>query len=175
MNDTKNIIAISGKQYSGKDTVAELLLKYMPEYKRIGIGDEIKIKLAEQKGISLDEIYNNKHLYREELIRLGNWGRSISPDYWLNNLTGFSNIIVPDLRMVYEMEYFKSKGAILLRVEACFETRSKRGVIVSNQDATETSLDNYNKWDYIIENNSTYEYLDDKVQKLAEAILHRNY
>ncbi len=174
MENKLNIIAISGKQYSGKDTFAELLLKYMPEYKRIGIGDAIKIKLAEQRGILLEEIYKNKHLYRDELIRLGNWGRSVSPDYWLNNLAGYNNIIVPDLRMVYEMEYFKSRGAILIRVEASFETRSKRGVIVNNDDATETSLDDYNKWDYTVENNSTYEQLDDKAQKLANTILHRN-
>lgn len=175
MENLTNIIAISGKQYSGKDTVAELLLKYLPDYKRIGIGDAIKIKLAKQKNISIDEIYKNKHLYRDDLIKLGNWGRSQDSNYWLNNLLGFDKIIVPDLRVIHELEYFKSKGAILIRVEASEEARSQRGKIVNGSDDTETALDNYKNWDFIIENNSDLITLERNIKPVIDAILQRNY
>ena len=35
----KSIVCISGKQYSGKDTLAKVLLKYLPDFKRMAIGD----------------------------------------------------------------------------------------------------------------------------------------
>ena len=73
----KHILVISGKQYSGKDTLAKILLEKMPEYRRIGLGDAIKFEYAKRKNISVDEIIKNKHLYRDDLIKLGNWGRDI--------------------------------------------------------------------------------------------------
>jgi hypothetical protein len=61
----------------------------------------------------------NKHLYRNDLIQLGNWGRKKDPDYWLYKLLDEkSDIIVTDIRVEHEIELFKSKGAFLLRVEA---------------------------------------------------------
>ena len=38
------IIVISGKQYSGKDTFAKILLQKLDGFKRVGIGDAIKLK-----------------------------------------------------------------------------------------------------------------------------------
>ena len=40
----KHILVISGKQYSGKDTLAKILLEKLDGYKRIGLGDAIKIE-----------------------------------------------------------------------------------------------------------------------------------
>ncbi|MBR1616902.1 hypothetical protein IJ670_02005, partial [bacterium] len=79
----KKIIVISGKQYSGKDTLCKILLEKMPTFKRIGIADAIKLKYASQKGLTFEEIEKNKHLYRKDLIELGNWGRNQDKDYWL--------------------------------------------------------------------------------------------
>ena len=41
------IIVISGKQYSGKDTAAKILLENLTNFKRIGLGDAIKIEYTE--------------------------------------------------------------------------------------------------------------------------------
>ena len=46
------IIIISGKQYSGKDTLASILLKKMPDFKRVGIGDAIKIEYGKKNNLS---------------------------------------------------------------------------------------------------------------------------
>ena len=56
----KKIIIISGKQYSGKDTVASILLKKLENYKRIGIGDAIKIEYGSRNNLSFEEIEKNK-------------------------------------------------------------------------------------------------------------------
>ena len=40
----RKIIIVSGKQFSGKDTVAKIFLELLPDFKRIGLGDAIKIE-----------------------------------------------------------------------------------------------------------------------------------
>ena len=56
------IIIFSGKQYSGKDTAAKIMLDYMPNFKRCAMGDIIKLTYGEQKGLSYEEIEKNKPL-----------------------------------------------------------------------------------------------------------------
>lgn len=164
----KKIIVISGKQYSGKDTLAKILLNLMPEYKRIGIGDAIKIEYGKRNNLTFDEIEKNKHQYRKDLIELGNWGRAQDNDYWLKNLAGMNKIIVPDIRVEHEANFFKSQGAFLIRVNSSFENRSKRGIIVNNDDPTEIALDNYDKWNIVIDNNSDYDSLVIKANEVLD-------
>jgi len=161
------IIVISGKQYSGKDTLAKILLEKMQGFKRIGIGDAIKIEYGKRKNLTFEQIETQKHLYRPDLIELGNWGRAQDGDFWLKNLSNMDNIIVPDVRVVHQVDFFKEKNAFLIRVESSYENRSQRGVIVNNDDETETALDNYSNWNMIIENNSTYEDLIKKANEVC--------
>lgn len=166
-----NIIIFSGKQYAGKDTAAKIMLDKMPNYRRCAMGDIIKLTYGAQKGLTYDEIEKNKAKYRSDLIVLGNWGREQDPDYWLKKIIKQKgNIIVTDVRVPHEYEVFKNAGAIAIRVEATRETRAKRGQLVGENDITEVGLDNEKNWDYIIDNNSTYEYLKSQVEKIIDAI-----
>ena len=163
----KQIIVISGKQYSGKDTLAKILLEKMPNFRRIGIGDAIKIEYGKRKNLTFEQIEKEKHLYRNDLIELGNWGRAQDDDFWLKNLAGMDKIIVPDVRVSHEVDFFKEQGAYLIRVESSYENRSKRGVIVNGNDLTETALDGYLNWNLVVENNSTYEDLVLEADKIV--------
>ena len=170
-NNNKKIIVFSGKQFSGKDTVAKILLEKFKTFKRIGIADAIKLKYSKQKGISVEEIEKNKPIYRQDLIDLGNWGRAQNPDYWLNSIIEYEgNTVVTDIRMKHELDVFRANGAFAVRVEATEEARRKRGQLVSNNDDTETQLDNINDWDYVIENNGTYEELKANTEDLITAV-----
>ena len=40
----EKIVIFSGKQYSGKDTAAKILLAECPDYKRCAMGDIIKLE-----------------------------------------------------------------------------------------------------------------------------------
>ena len=165
------ILLFSGKQFSGKDTVAKIMLKKMPEYHRCAIGDSIKLEYGRRKGLTYDEIEKNKPMYRQDLINLGNWGRAQNPDYWLNKIVEQEgNIVVTDVRVEHEYEVFKAAGAISIRVEATRETRSKRGELVGETDITEVGLDHVKNWDYVIDNNSDYENLKIQVNKIIEKI-----
>ncbi len=166
-----NIIIFSGKQYAGKDTAAKIMLDKMPNYRRCAMGDIIKLTYGAQKGLTYDEIEKNKAKYRSDLIVLGNWGREQDPDYWLKEIIKQKgNIIVTDVRVPHEYEVFKNAGAITIRVEATRETRAKRGQLVGENDITEVGLDNEKNWDYIIDNNSTYEHLKSQVEKIIDEI-----
>lgn len=165
------IIIFSGKQFSGKDTAAKILLEAMPDYRRCAMGDIIKLTYGKEKGLTYEEIEKNKPMYRQDLINLGNWGRAQNPDYWLNKIVEQEgNIIVTDVRVEHEYEVFKAAGAISIRVEATRETRSKRGELVGETDVTEVGLDHVKNWDYVIDNNSDYENLKIQVNKIIEKI-----
>lgn len=167
----EKIIIFSGKQYSGKDTVAKVLLEKMPDYKRFAMGDVIKMEYGMQNDLSYEEIEKNKALYRQDLIDLGNWGRSQDPDYWLKKIISQpGKIIVTDVRVQHEYDVFKAAGAIAIRVEASREARAARGQLVGESDVTEVGLDHVKDWDFVIENDSSYDALHQKALELAEEI-----
>ncbi len=165
------VIIFSGKQYSGKDTAAKIMLEKMPTFKRCAMGDIIKLTYGKEKGLTLDEIEKNKAQYRPDLIKLGNWGREQDPDYWLKKIIEQDgNIIVTDVRVKHEYDVFKSAGAIAIRVEATRETRAQRGTLVGENDITEVGLDNITDWDFVIDNNSDYESLKLQVLEIIQKI-----
>lgn len=168
------IIIFSGKQYAGKDTAAKIMLELMPEYHRCAMGDIIKLTFGAQNGLTYEEIENNKAKYRAGLIELGNWGRDQNPDYWLHKiLEQEGNIIVTDVRIPHEYEVFKSAAAISIRIEADRELRQARGgKLVGEDDITEVGLDNISDWDYIIDNNSDYETLENNIANIVREIQH---
>ena len=168
----ERIITFSGKQYSGKDTAARILLDAMPNFKRCAMGDIIKIEYGKQHGLTYEEIENNKAQYRQGLIDLGNWGRQQSPDYWLEKIIEQEgNIVVTDVRIKHEYEIFKKAGAITIRVEADRELRESRGgKLIGENDVTEIDLDDIRDWDFLIDNNKDYETLRKEVLKIVEKI-----
>ena len=166
------IIIFSGKQYSGKDTAAKILLDVMKDFRRCAMGDIIKIEYGKIHNLTYEEIEANKSQYRQGLIDLGNWGRSQSPDYWLEKIISQEGkIVVTDVRIKHEYEIFKKAGAISIRVEADRAVREARGgKLVGEDDVTEVDLDNIQDWDFLIDNNKDYETLKENVLKIVEKI-----
>ena len=166
------IIIFSGKQYSGKDTAAKILMEAMPEFRRCAMGDIIKLEYAKEHNLTYEEIEANKSKYRAGLIELGNWGRSQSPDYWLDKIINTDgNIIVTDVRVPHEYEKFKSAGAISIRIEASREVRAQRGELIGENDITEVGLDNVTDWDYVITNNSDYDSFKNSVLQVIKNLI----
>lgn len=172
---SKTIIAISGKQLSGKDFLAKYLLNKLPGFARVGLGDAIKIEFAKSKGITVEEVEQNKHTYRPDLIALGNKGRSMDNGlYWLNKVLEYpGNIIVPDMRVQKEFDTFKNNNAIMVRVDCNRDIRASRGQLVKENDPTECALDNVTNWDIIIDNNKGLDHLAKQADQLCEIIMDR--
>lgn len=113
---------------------------------------------------------------REILQKIGeSFRKEISPDIWVNSL--FSsydslnyrersgdiikpNLIITDVRMPNEAQAIKNRGGILIKINK--ETGYKDSHI------SETALDDYDGWDYVIDNNGTLEELIDKVEELHD-------
>ena len=168
----EKIITFSGKQYSGKDTAAKILMDALPDYKRCAMGDIIKLEYGKLHNLSYEEIENNKAQYRQGLIDLGNWGRSQSPDYWLEKIISQEGkIVVTDVRIKHEYDIFKKAGAITIRVEAEREIREQRGgKLIGEDDVTEVDLDNIQDWDFVIDNNKDYETLKRNVLQIVSEL-----
>lgn len=92
-------------------------------------------------------------------------GRNISPDIWVDSLLGEYNKaksgdleedwIITDVRFQNEANAVREAGGVLLRLN--------RDTGFKDTHQSEIDLDNYDKFDYIIDNNGTLEELIDKV------------
>ena len=102
---------------------------------------------------------------------MGNWGRSQHPDYWLQKvIEQDGNIMVTDVRVPHEYEVFKNAGAITIRVECPRETREKRGTLIGENDITEIGLDDIKDWDFVVNNDSDLENLNQKADEIINEI-----
>ena len=166
------IIIFSGKQYSGKDTAAKILMEELPSFKRCAMGDVIKQEYGKINNVSYEEIEANKPKYRQGLIDLGNWGRAQDKDYWLKKIVEQEgNLVVTDVRIKHEYELFKSFGAIAIRIEADRDLRESRGgKLIGEDDVTEVDLDDIRDWDYIIDNNKDYETLKKNILAIIQKL-----
>jgi phosphomevalonate kinase len=166
------IIIFSGKQYSGKDTAAKILMDAMPSFKRCAMGDIIKQEYGKLNNVSYEEIEANKPKYRQGLIDLGNWGRAQDKDYWLKKIVEQEgNIVVTDVRIKHEYELFKSFGAIAIRINVDRDLREARGgKLIGEDDVTEVDLDDIQDWDFLIDNNKDYETLKKNVLAIVQRL-----
>jgi len=167
----EKIIIFSGKQYSGKDTLAKIMLNNMPDFKRCAMGDIIKIEYGKQHNLTYEEIEKNKSQYRQGLIDLGNWGRSQDEDYWLKKIISQTgNIMVTDVRVQHEYDIFKNAGAISIRVNCPRELRATRGTLIGETDITEVGLDHIKDWDFIVDNDSDLNTLNKKAESIIRKL-----
>ena len=86
----------------------------------------------------------------------------IHPNIWVNatmaDYTEHSNWIISDVRFPNEAKVIKDKGGILIRIN--------RNIGLEFMHESETALDNYNDWDYTIDNDGTIENLIEKVKQI---------
>ena len=77
-------------------------------------------------------------------------------------------IIITGVRLEKELTFFKEKfNAILMKIE-----RNANNNLTEKEknDITETDVNNFNNFDYIIQNNDTLENLKEKVENILEEI-----
>ena len=171
------LIAISGKQLAGKDSLADLLLVGLQEkgFHKVPIARGIKEEFANIYGMTPHAIDENKALYRPGLIALGQRRRLNDANYWLSRVFEIPGPkIVSDLRLLHEYKFLKDKGAFLIRVNCDDTIRETRGTIIAANDATECELDEMTDWDAVLENDGSIESLTTKVERLCQSILATN-
>ena len=171
------IFLIAGKSGSGKGEIAKLIKEfYIYKLESSVITEYSKpLKSITQEITDWDGNMNTKP--RKELQELGDKIRSIDShyfiDYMLNNLKIYEsltdNVIIDDVRFPNEIEEIKLNydNVYAIYVENQF---SKSPLTIEEQShITETALENYDDFDYILAND-TAESLKDKVFKYLEGI-----
>ena len=152
------VFLIAGKAGCGKDEVAKLIKSKLDNTVITSLSKYIKLFALEWTDWNGNE--DNKP--REFLQTMGDKLRAIDKDYLTKRIyedievykkEEISNIVVSDVRLVNEINYFKNKSnleVITIRVNC---ENSKR-CLTDNEKChiTETELDKYNEFDYIIDN-----------------------
>lgn len=167
----RHLIGITGHMGSGKSAAAEYIIqKYGFVRMRISgkmreISEELELKIT-----------------RDLLQGIGKFFRDFDDDVWIRYLvkkiqTSTESIVIDDIRRLNEVEYLKSLGFKIIRIQSSSETRKRRiearmNKKISDQDwkrwsnhLTEIQV-NQLPVDYTIKNNGTLRELNDEIDNL---------
>jgi hypothetical protein len=182
------IISITGKIGSGKDTIADIIMQYTPyhdwEIKKFAgklkdiaeiLSGVPKINFEDQEFKKQDMGPNWGMTYRDLLQRLGTeamrnglhenvWVNALFADYHFNieEDEQMPNWLITDCRFPNELEAVKAHKGITIKVIR------DSGNTVGTTHASETALDDYTEWDYIVDNNGSIEDLKTQVFSILE-------
>ena len=169
------VFLIAGKAGCGKNEVAKIIKDNLDDSVVTSFSKYIKLFALELT--NWDGSDDNKP--REFLQQMGDNLRAHDKDFLTKRLLedieiyknkGISNVIISDVRLVNEIEYFKNISnleVITIRVNCDSSKRSLTDK--EKKHHTEIALDNYNRFDYIIDNkfNNT---LEKEVIKILEGM-----
>jgi len=182
------IISISGKIGSGKDTIADIIMQYTPyhrwQVKKFAgkLKDIAEILTGVPKINFEDQEFKQQDMgpewgmtYRDLLQKLGTeamrsglhknvWVNALFADYQFN-IEEDEQIhywIITDSRFPNELAAVKEHNGIAIKVIR------DSGNTIGTTHTSETALDDYTDWDYVINNNGTLEELKTRVLSILE-------
>ena len=174
------IFIISGKSGVGKDTTANIIKNYADnnELKCINLQFSFYIKMYAKLITNWDGIDENKP--RTLLQDLGNEIREkLNPDFFINRiiydikiLSKYADIItISDTRFPNELDIISKnfKNSYKIRVlRPNYENKLSKS---QKNDLTETALDNYIDYDYVINNDGSLDILKEKIEEIIKATI----
>lgn len=168
------IIILSGKAESGKNKVASIIEENLKDKKVITISYAFYLKEYAKKILKWDGLEDTKP--RTFLQEIGDYVKEIDKNFLINRLLQdievykkyFDVIIISDARFIEEINCIKEK---YLNTKVINITgRTNKLTEIEKNHITETALDNYDLYDFKIENTSSIEELEEKVLKIIEVI-----
>ena len=165
------VILLSGKARSGKGTAAEMILG---RYNGIpfAFADDIK---------TIAYNYFGWHGEKDELGRkllqdIGTTGRNYNRDIWVNDTidriqwwTRQSSdnqlAVVTDTRYPNEIQRIKHEFSDVVTI------RITRDSVEKLKHPSETALDQWTDWDYVVKNNGSLEEFQKKILEIMEGII----
>lgn len=156
------IIAISGNDRSGKDTIANYFFNYLNDgtssWKIQRFSDSVADKYKDFTGIDWRSLSTQeKSEVREQFSLFAESMKVLfGEDVWARSLDYSKNLIIPDLRFINELEIINNYPNIKIKV------------VKDNTSSYINELEHYKNWDIIIDNNSSLENLFLKVKTIIE-------
>jgi len=168
------IIAISGKAQSGKDTIGACLVS---QHGFIRVASADALKRIAMRTFNWDGAKDARG--RKFLQDLATAVRGYNPDFWIGitlqeiermrrpMVTGKAeDFVITDVRYKNEADLLKKEGAVLIRIE-------REGIELFDHES-ETQLDDYEDFDYMISNSSSIADLEERVTIILSAIREKN-
>ncbi len=149
------LILLSGKSFTGKDTLCKALIEKYPELQRVSIADTMKIEFMKQypEIDMFDRIQKEAHR-----LELKEYTHQFPFSYWLERAPYCENCVCTDIRTTDEIDFIKNKFPnsviVVVRVHASSEIRAQRGWVFKegyDDSYLETMLDTY-PFDLIVHN-----------------------
>jgi len=187
------IISISGKICSGKDTVAAIIQELQPEmnWEVKKFAGKLKTiasmlsntpieKFEDQEFKKLDMAPEWGMTYREFLQRLGTEAMRVGlhENVWVNALFSnykstevkdryfnWPNWIITDCRFPNELD------SVIYRSGYTIKVVRDSGNTIGTTHPSETALDGYTDWTFVIDNNGTIEELKEQVKQILQKII----
>ena len=178
------LIGMSGRRGSGKDTVARLLRQLQPErnWQIRSFGDSIKSVCAALTSEDVAPYYSQQgkaellplfHRTRGEMLQqVGSALRAWEPLVWVDaffaGLPPNACVLVPDVRFANEADPIRARGGLMLRIEG--DPLQQRGDGTRDDNhSSEVALDDYADFDYVIQNKGS---LQDLRASVVQALAH---
>jgi phosphomevalonate kinase len=151
------LIGLSGKARSGKDAVADMCAS-LYGWRKMKLADPLKKMCRDMFGLTCDhtdgilkDLPIGTTSPRELMIKVGQLGRTVSPNFWIGKLeeailktpqAQLGTYVIADVRFKNEMEWIKRRHGILVRLERSVDLRGP-----DIKDPSETELDAYDGFD----------------------------
>lgn len=170
------IIILSGKAQSGKNLSANIIKQYYEKKNKktviISYAKYLKEYAKDITNWNGRETTKPRELLQQlgvELIK-----NQIDENMLINRIKEdikvyeyfFDIIIISDARFKEEIENIKNKNTVVIKIEG----NENKLTDEQKKHITETALDDYKEYDYIIENKSTKKELKKQIQKMMEEI-----
>lgn len=169
------IIGIHGKIGSGKDTLADYIIDKDSSFKKKSFAFKLKYMTSFLTGVDLKDCFTQegKNIFMPEWgmtigefqqklgtegmrkgVHENGWVLSLFSEYDSDNY--LENWIITDVRFPNEAQAILDRNGVLIKLEgdpASIRANSKRDM----NHPSETSLDDWDKWDYVYTNNKSLE------------------
>ena len=171
------IFILSGKARSGKDEVADIICNLYKDKKVKKLSYAYYLKQYVKNISNWDGSEDNKPRDLLQSVGIDLIKNKIDNKLLIRRLIEdievysyfYDIIVITDARLIDEVEDIKNKysDAKSIRIN-----RNKDNNLTHSQKehVTETNLDNYNNFDYVIENNNDYSNLEKEVNKILEDV-----
>jgi len=162
------MIAFSGKQRSGKDTLAAFFVNEK-NFRKISFASDLKDRARKAFDLNFyDE--SIKEEYRDVLQDFGKICRRVDENFLIKPVLDHvfrkpDNYVLTDLRFQNEAKALRKRSWKLIRLEVPREVRSKRGILSHENNVSETDLDRWDDWDVVVCDDGSL-----KTSEVAEAI-----
>lgn len=175
------IFIVAGKANSGKDTTCELIGNYIKlkglRVVNLQFSSYIKMYAKEITGWNGSEDTKPRSLLQElgtDIIR-----KKISEDFFINRIIDdikiysyyFDVITISDARFPKELDSIKNNFNNVYKINIKRPNFENNLNEVQKAHETETALDNYNDYDYVLVNDGTINDLNDKIKRIVDKVI----